>query len=54
MSEKKGGRKQASDVMPALLDNFVYVVIDHTAGDPMRDDVVWTYLTQQEIADELA
>ncbi len=26
----------------------------HTAGDPQQDGVVWTYLTQQEIVDELA
>jgi len=53
-SEKKGGRKKASIAIPELADNFVEVIVHHTAGDPARDGVVWTYLTQQQIADELA
>ena len=52
-SEKKGGRKPASIAMPALEDNFVAIVSNHTAGDPMREDVVWTYLSPTEIAREL-
>lgn len=40
--------------MPDLEDNFVAVVADHTAGDPMDEEVVWTNLTQQQIADRLA
>lgn len=40
--------------MPELSDNLVQVVSDHTAGDPMREDVVWTYLSSTEIAQELA
>ena len=39
--------------MPELIDNLACVLCDHTAGDPMQDDVIWTYLTQREIADEL-
>jgi hypothetical protein len=39
--------------MPELIDNLARVLCDHTAGDPMQDDVTWTYLTQREIADEL-
>lgn len=39
--------------MPALEDNLVQVVGDHTAGDPMQEDVVWTYLTSTEIAQRL-
>lgn len=53
-SEKKGGRKKASTVMPDLEDNFVEVIVDHTAGDPTDDEVVWTDLTQQKISDSLA
>lgn len=49
--EKKGGRKKASMAMPELEDNFVEVMAEHTAGDPMHSDVIWTSLTQQEIAD---
>jgi hypothetical protein len=33
-----------------LADNFVEVIVHHTAGDPARDGAVWTYLTQQQIA----
>ena len=40
--------------MPELADNFVEVIVHHTAGDPACDGLVWTYLTQQQIADELA
>lgn len=40
--------------MPQLADHLAEVVCDHTAGDPMQEDVIWTYLTQQEIADKLA
>jgi hypothetical protein len=50
--EKKGGRKKASIAMPELADNFAEVMGEHTAGDPMND-VIWTSLTQQEIADGL-
>src|SRR3990172_1517797 len=53
-SEKKGGRKKASLAMPQLEDNVRQVVSHHTAGDPMREDVVWTYLSAPEIAEQLA
>ena len=39
--------------MPELEDNFKQVVHDHTAGDPLREDVVWTYLSSTEIAQRL-
>lgn len=39
--------------MPALEDNFIEVVSDHTAGDPQREEVVWTYLSSTEIAQRL-
>jgi hypothetical protein len=39
--------------MPDLKDNFVEVVHDHTAGDPMCEDVVWTYLSSTEISQRL-
>ena len=39
--------------MPALEDNFVEVVSNYTAGDPMQEDIVWTYLTPTEIAHRL-
>jgi len=37
--------------IPELEGNFVEVIAEHTAGDPMDSGVIWTYLTQQEIAD---
>ncbi len=39
--------------MPELEDNFVEVMGEHTAGDPMNSGVIWTDLTQQGIADSL-
>lgn len=53
VSEKKGGRKPASEAMPELEDNFHKVVSDHRAGDPLREDVIWTYLSPAEIAQQL-
>ena len=35
-------------------DNFQKVLDDHTAGDPMQEDVRWTNLTQEQIAEGLA
>ena len=40
--------------MPELKDNLANVISDRTAGDPMQDGVIWTDLTQEQIADELA
>lgn len=39
--------------MPELMDNFRQVVHDHTAGDPLREEVVWTYLSSTEITQRL-
>lgn len=39
--------------MPDLKSNFKQVVHDHTAGDPMQEGVIWTYLSAPQIADEL-
>jgi hypothetical protein len=39
--------------MPELENHFRQVVRDHTAGDPMREDVVWTCLSSTEIAQRL-
>ena len=53
-SEKKGGRKKASIACVGLEENLREIVRDHTAGDPMQEDVVWTYLSPPEIAEQLA
>lgn len=49
-----GGRKRCLDLMPQLEPNFLKVLRDFTAGDPMKEEVKWTNLTLQEIADRLA
>ena len=51
--EKKGGRIKASIAAPDLEKNLRQIVKDHTAGDPMREEVVWTYLSSTEIAERL-
>lgn len=48
-----GGRKRCLDTIPQLDENFLRVLRDYTAGDPMRDDVRWTNLTLAEIAQRL-
>jgi len=53
-SEKKGGRKKASIACMELAENLREIVRDHTAGDPMQEEVVWTYLSPPEIAEQLA
>ncbi len=37
--------------MPKLEENFFEVLRQYTAGDPMREEVQWTNLTQKEIAE---
>ena len=54
VSEKKGGRKKASTTLPELKKNFLEVLRDYTAGDPMREGIRWTNLTRKEIVERLA
>jgi len=39
---------------PQLERNFLEVLSEHTAGDPMRPEVKWTHLTRREISGRLA
>lgn len=48
-----GGRKKTEAKHPELLQCVQHTIQDRLAGDPMRDDVLWTDLTPQEIADSL-
>jgi hypothetical protein len=48
-----GGRKKTEAKHPELLQCVQHTIQDRRAGDPMRDDVLWTDLTPQEIADSL-
>jgi Rhodopirellula transposase DDE domain len=36
-----------------LIENFHAVLRDHTAGDPMREDVKWTNLSRRQISRKL-
>jgi hypothetical protein len=49
-----GGRKPYYETYPDIDDQFLSVLRDHTAGDPMREEVRWTNLTPGEIAERLA
>jgi hypothetical protein len=48
-----GGRKPATESRPDLLSSFHAVLEDHTGGDPMREEVIWTDLTPREIGEAL-
>jgi Rhodopirellula transposase DDE domain len=50
---KKGGRKCCLDSTPEIAQAVERIVADHTAGDPMRDNVKWTYLSIPEVTSEL-
>ena len=52
--KRGGGRKGYEESIPEVDEKFLDILKDHTAGDPMQTDVVWTNLTQQEIADRLS
>ena len=49
-----GGRKCAVVAQPDLDAAFLQVVADYTAGSPMKEDLKWTNLRPQQIADYLA
>jgi hypothetical protein len=52
--KKRGGRKRLIDTDPQLQPNFQKVLADHTAGDPMKPDTLWTNLSVSAIADRMA
>ena len=49
-----GGRKGYATTHPDIDAQFLAVLQESTAGDPMDDQVIWTDLTPQAIADLLA
>ncbi|MFV9692148.1 MAG: hypothetical protein ACNY01_14485 [Desulfobacteria bacterium] len=51
--KKGGGRKTSLESIPDLDVNFLELIFFYTAGDPMDDEVRWTHLTHQQIADKL-
>ncbi len=48
-----GGRKKTEVTQANLIQQVQDTIKDRTAGDPMRQDVVWTDLTPQEISKSL-
>lgn len=50
---KGGGRKKSIDTIPNIDEEFLGVLRDYTAGDPMDEKIRWTNLTLQQIADKL-
>jgi hypothetical protein len=49
-----GGRKPYAQVLTGIDEAFLDVVQDHTAGDPMQTEVLWTHLTHAELIQRLA
>ena len=48
-----GGRKTATERLPQLEGNFLKILAEFTAGDPMREGVLWTNLSRGEISRRL-
>src|SRR5713226_6976753 len=53
MPKKRGGRKRLIDSQPQVDANFQQVLKDHTAGDPIQPDSLWTNLSKEEISRRL-
>jgi hypothetical protein len=49
-----GGRKPYYETYLDIDEQFLAVLRDYTAGDPMQEAVRWTNLTPREIAERLA
>ena len=49
-----GGRKPYTESYPDIDEKFLEVIADYTAGDPMDEQIRWTTLSPQAIADRLA
>ena len=48
-----GGRKSKLETIEGLESAFERVIDRHIAGDPMDEEIRWTHLTRQQIADLL-
>lgn len=51
---KGGGRKCTLSQYPELNDLFEKVVEEHTAGNPMDAEILWTNLTPNQIAEQMS
>lgn len=47
------GRKAKSDEIPSLDQKILDILANHTAGDPMKEDVIWTNLSAGQISELL-
>ncbi len=50
MPQKRGGRKRGLETLAGLEATFCCVLKDRTAGDPLREESIWTDLTPGQIA----
>ena len=48
-----GGRKSYEENLPGIDEAFLDVIENNIAGDPMQEEVLWTNLSRQKIADRL-
>jgi len=48
-----GGRKKYDEKWKNIDEQFLSVVKEHTAGEPMDENVIWTDLTPKEIRQQL-
>ena len=48
-----GGRKKKLETIKGLEPAFLRVIDRHIAGSPMDEEIRWTHLTRQQIADLL-
>ncbi|MGK5091284.1 hypothetical protein WDW89_04610 [Deltaproteobacteria bacterium TL4] len=46
-----GGRKRIIEITDQIDSVFLTVVGEHTAGDPMNEELIWTDLTPSQIAE---
>ncbi len=46
-----GGRRRLIDDDPQIDDDFRRVLVEHTAGSPTEESLIWTNLTRTEIVD---
>ena len=48
-----GGRKTYEETFPDIIVMFKEILKNFTAGDPMNEEIIWTNLLPQEIADKI-
>lgn len=48
-----GGRKSYAENLSGIDEAFLDVIENNIAGDPMQEEVLWTNLSRQKIADRL-